>query len=150
VARRGLTVVEDGRIRIDFVQSCEEEPVVQLYRSGGWWKDDMDPSKIGMLISGSYLFTAAIETSTGRCVGMGRAISDGVADAYIQDVVVLSDWRRKGVGRMIVSALLKRCRSQGISWIGLIAQPGTEEFYSSLGFSPMEGHLPMLLTGEID
>ena len=143
-------MVDENCIRIDFGHSCEEGPVVELYRSGGWWKEDMDPSKIGMLISGSYLFAAAIETSTGRCIGMGRAVSDGVADAYIQDVVVLSGWRGKGVGRMIVSALLKRCLSRGISWIGLIAQPGTEGFYRSLGFSPMEGHVPMLLTGEID
>jgi ribosomal protein S18 acetylase RimI-like enzyme len=143
-------VDEQGRVRIEFVESCEEEPVVELYRSGGWWRENMDPSKIDMLISGSYLFAVALEISTGRCVGMGRAISDGVSDAYIQDVVVLSTWRKKGIGKMILSALLKRCCSQGISWIGLIAQPGTEGFYRSLGFSSMEGHVPMLFSGGVD
>lgn len=104
----------------------------------------MDPSKLHVLISRSYLFAVAIDISSGESIGMGRVISDGIADAYIQDVVVLPEWRRMGVGCMIVSALLEGCRSRGITWIGLIAQPGTEALYRSLGFQPMKEHIPML------
>ena len=46
-------------------------------------------SRINDLIRGSFLFAVAIDISTGRAVGMGRVISDGIADAYIQDLVVL-------------------------------------------------------------
>jgi len=140
-------VEKQDPVRIEFVKSWEEGPIIELYRSGGWWKESMDPSKIKTLIKGSYLFAVALDNLTGRSVGMGRVISDGIADAYIQDVVVLSSWRRKGIGRMILSELLKRCRAQGILWIGLIAQPGTEIFYRNLGFSTMPGYLPMLFSG---
>jgi aralkylamine N-acetyltransferase len=78
---------------------------------------------------------------------MGRVISDGIADAYIQDLMVLPEWRKKNAGGMIVSALIERCVSNGITWIGLIAQPGTDAFYRSLGFEPMAGHIPMLYHG---
>lgn len=132
-------------IRIELVKSWEEKPIVELYRAAGWWREDMDPSRLPELISGSYLFAVAVDNSTGRSIGMGRVISDGLADAYIQDVVVLQKWRKGGVGRMIVSALLEGCRSRGITWIGVIAQPGTEMLYRSLGFVPMVGHVPMLL-----
>jgi GNAT superfamily N-acetyltransferase len=133
------------QIRIELVNAWEEEPIVELYRAGGWWREEMDPSRLPELIRGSYLFAVAVDISTGRSIGMGRVISDGIADAYIQDMVVLPQWRKKGVGRMLISTLIDSCKSRGISWIGVIAQPGSEKLYSSLGFTKMEGHVPMLL-----
>ena len=134
-------------IRIELVNFWDVEQIVELYRSEGWWKDFMDKSRIPELIRVSYLFALAIDISTGKPIGMGRVISDGIADAYIQDLVVLPEWRNKNAGRMIVSALIEQCISNGISWIGLIAQPGTDAFYTSLGFEPMAGHVPMLYHG---
>ena len=134
-------------IRIELVNFWDVEQIVELYRSEGWWKDFMDKSRIPELIRVSYLFALAIDISTGKPIGMGRVISDGIADAYIQDLVVLPEWRNKNAGRMIVSALIEQCVSNGISWIGLIAQPGTDAFYTSLGFEPMAGHVPMLYHG---
>ncbi len=137
------------RIDIQLVKAWEEGPIVELYRSAGWWSDDMDPSRLQELIRGSFLFAVAVDISTGKPVGMGRALSDGIADAYIHDVAVLAHWRNRGVGKMVVSALLEGCRSRGISWIGIIAQPGSEKLYRSLGFEPMEGHIPMRLQRRI-
>ncbi len=135
-------------IRVDLVSSWPEEQIVQLYRVAGWWKEEMDASRINDLIRGSFLFAVAIDISTGRAVGMGRVISDGIADAYIQDLVVEGARRSWGVGRMILTRLLEECTSRKITWIGLIAEPGKEEFYGPLGFEPMPGHMPMLYNGE--
>jgi GNAT superfamily N-acetyltransferase len=140
-------VGDEDPIRIELVNFWDVEQIVELYRSEGWWKDFMDKSRIPELIRGSYLFALAIDISTGKPIGMGRVISDGIADAYIQDLMVLPEWRNKNAGRMIVSALIEQCISNGISWIGLIAQPGTDAFYTSLGFEPMAGHVPMLYHG---
>ena len=121
---------------------------MELYRAGGWWKEGMDQIRINDLIKGSFLFAVAIDISTGNAVGMGRVISDGVADAYIQDFVVLENWRNLGVGKLILETLLGECRSRKIAWIGLIAEPGKEDFYGALGFRPMLFHVPMLLFRE--
>ena len=139
---------KNDRTRIDLVQSWKEEQIVELYRAGGWWKEGMDQKKINDLIKGSFLFAVAIDITTGDAVGMGRVISDGVADAYIQDFVVLENWRNLGVGKLILETLLDECRSRKIAWIGLIAEPGKEHFYSALGFRPMPFHVPMLLSLE--
>jgi GNAT superfamily N-acetyltransferase len=143
----GSLMDESGSIRVELVKSWEEEQIAELYKVGGWWKDYMDPARLQDLIRESYLFAVAIDISIGKSVGMGRVISDGIADAYLQDVVVLPEWRKKGVGKMIVSKLLECCRSRRIAWIGLIAQPGTDTFYQSLGFEYLKGHIPMLFTG---
>ena len=81
---------------------------------------------------------------------MGRVISDGISDAYIQDLVVLSECRSMGAGKMILARLVEECKSRNITWIGLIAQPGKEDFYRTQGFAPMPGHLPMLFSGEAE
>lgn len=139
---------KDDLIRVDLVQSWEEEQIVELYRAGGWWKEGMDQKRINDLIRGSFLFAVAIDITTGKAVGMGRVISDGVADAYIQDFVVLENWRNLGVGKLILETLLDECRSRKIAWIGLIAEPGKEDFYGALGFRPMPFHVPMLFSQE--
>jgi len=138
-------MVQKRDIEVLMVRSWQEDPLVELYRAGGWWKEGMDKSRLGDLIRGSFLFAVAIDISTRKSVGMGRVISDGIHDAYIQDLVVLPEWRGLGVGRMILSALLDECRARNISWLGLIAEPGTSGFYSRLGFAPMAGYVPMHL-----
>ncbi len=85
----------------------------------------------------------AIDITSGRGIGMGRLLSDRVSDAYIQDVVVLPDYRGYGIGRQIVTTLLTFCITQGISWISLISEPGQEKFYEGLGFKEMKNYSPM-------
>jgi ribosomal protein S18 acetylase RimI-like enzyme len=140
---------DTSQIRVEVVESWEENAIVDLYRAGGWWKEGMDPTRLGELIEGSFLFAVAIDISTGKTVGMGRVISDGIADAYVQDLVVLEGWKEMGVGRMILSRLLEECISKKITWIGLIAEPGTESFYRTLDFLPMKDHVPMLFSPEM-
>ena len=70
---------------------------------------------------------------------MGRVVSDGVSDAYIQDVVVLDDWRGKGIGKAIVKKLLDFCLEHKLLWIGLVAEPGTKGLYTPLGFKTLPG-----------
>jgi ribosomal protein S18 acetylase RimI-like enzyme len=120
------------------------EAIVALYRAGGWWRDDPAwLAAIPEMIRGSFCFLLA-RAPDGRLVGMGRVISDGVSDAYIQDVVVLEGYRGRGIGRELVRRLTERCLAARIGWIGLVAEPGTQAFYEPLGFHALEGYLPML------
>ena len=114
---------------VEFVSRWKEEDIVELYRAGGWWREYMDPSHLNDLIQGSFLFAVAVDGRSGRAVGMGRVISDGVSDGYIQDLVVLADWQKMGVGKMIIEKLIEGCRARKIAWVGLIAEPGKEDFY---------------------
>jgi ribosomal protein S18 acetylase RimI-like enzyme len=75
---------------------------------------------------------------------MGRTISDGASDAYIQDVVVLPQYRRQGIGSELIRRLTQQCVTHEISWIGLVAEPGTSGFYETLGYSALEGYRLML------
>lgn len=118
------------------------DDIINLYISGGWWGDDSKPEIIPDMVKGSFLFLAAVDDN-GKMVGMGRAISDGVSDAYIQDVVVLKEMRGTGIGREIIKTLTRECVQAGIMWIGLVAEPGTEAFYAPLGFRRLKGFTPL-------
>jgi ribosomal protein S18 acetylase RimI-like enzyme len=134
-------------ISVRIVKEWELQALVNLYKAGGWWQKDHDPQHIPDLVRSSYAFAVAVHEASGRSIGMGRAISDGISDAYIQDLVVLPEFREMGAGRMIVSALLRFCVSRNVNWIALIAEPGTEDFYARLGFLPMKDHIPMKFRG---
>jgi len=102
-----------------------------------------DPALIRRIISGSHCFVIAVNPD--GIIGMGRAISDGASDAYIQDVTVLDGQRGKGIGKKIVQKLVLRLESDGLTWIGLIAERGSQNFYKPLGFESMPDARPMLL-----
>ena len=119
--------------------------IITIYRAQGWWKRSDGPALLKKIIKGSHCF--AVAELDGRIIGIGRAISDGVSDAYIQDVAVLKSERRSGAGSAIVKALKARLRRDGVGWLGLIAQDGSEPFYLKLGFKTLMGAAPMLSKG---
>lgn len=118
--------------------------ITSLYRMAGWWeKESDDPALVAAIVSGSHFFMIA-ETD-GEIVAMGRAISDGASDAYIQDLTVKNGCRGEGIGAGIVERLVARLRDEGIHWIGLVAEKGSLEFYTRLGFEKMAGSEPMII-----
>jgi aralkylamine N-acetyltransferase len=134
----------------EVVTAVPVEAVVELYQAGGWWQESPEArAVIPKMIRGSFCFMIARDPE-GRIVGMGRAISDGCSDAYIQDVVVLMHLRGQGIGREIVLRLAQYCEAKKIGWIGLVAEPGTYDFYRKLGFNLKEGFQLMLKTGKVE
>ncbi len=117
--------------------------IVDLYKAGGWWKDEYDLSGIPAMMEGSFDLVIVKDRITGKAVGMGRMISDGVSDGYIQDVVVLPDLRGSGIGGRIIRELVDHGLEKGLIWIGLIAEKGSSPFYTKLGFLKFDGE-PML------
>ncbi|MDR2861293.1 MAG: GNAT family N-acetyltransferase [Syntrophobacterales bacterium] len=122
----------------------QTQEIISLYRGAAWWSAERDDEGlVDRIVKGSHCFLTAQDH--GKIIGMGRAISDHAHDAYLQDVTVQSDYRRRGVGRHLVSCLIERLQLDGIRWIGLIAGRGTHPFYHPLGFSVMPDSTPMLL-----
>jgi ribosomal protein S18 acetylase RimI-like enzyme len=130
-------------ISIRFVRKWPAEEIINLYKAGGWWQSRDGGSNIMKIITGSFAFAVAVEKETNKAVGMGRVLSDGASDAYIQDVVVLPGYRKQEVGKKLIIALRDLCLKKKVSWIALVAEEGTEDFYRSLGFQAMIGHTPM-------
>ncbi|MBN1540195.1 MAG: GNAT family N-acetyltransferase [Candidatus Thermoplasmatota archaeon] len=134
---------------VEFIHTHEwpAEEIVELYRAGGWWKEEYRKEGISRLLSGSFDLVIAYHRLEKRAVGMGRMISDGVSDGYIQDLVVLPHLRGRGIGGRMVKELAGYARKRGLVWIGLIAEEGSTDFYRELGFKVFNG-TPMIYDPE--
>jgi len=130
-------------VAVRIVRRVNHREVVKLYREAGWWKPEYPAgaSHIHSLVRNSFCFAGAFCKK--RMVGMGRSLSDGMGDAYIQDVTVLNEFRGKGIGKKIILTILDCLRRRRIDWIGLIAEPGSERLYEELGFKVLKNYTPM-------
>jgi ribosomal protein S18 acetylase RimI-like enzyme len=147
-----MLVRQDNGVQYQFLKiptAEQTQQIISLYREQGWWQasDDSQEQLLPRLISGSHCFVIA--TTGATVLGIGRAISDGVSDAYIQDVTVRKEYRNRGVGGGILRTLLNRLHDDGIPWIGLIAEPGSSNLYLRAGFHEMPGSIPMLMIREL-
>lgn len=135
-----------NQIEYKTVNAAPPDKILALYRQAGWWQEEDTPEShdfISRIIRQTYCFVIAMDAD--EIIGMGRIISDGVSDAYIQDVTVRRDYRGNGIGQGIIRTLVNHLKANGITWIGLISEPGYELFYEKLGFSKMEGYTPFLM-----
>lgn len=117
--------------------------ILRLYHQEKWFISIDTEEEIQSLISGSFCFIAVLKDD--QIIGSGRALADGVSDAYLHNIVVDKNYRKLGIGQEIVKHLVEYCFSHHINWIGLIAEPGTHLFYEKVGFQILPNETPMVL-----
>lgn len=123
-----------------FTKELPSGDVRDLYLEAGWITPETDVSFLAPMLKNSFAVCAAFD---GPClVGLMRALSDGVSDAYMLDLVVRREYRRRGIGKAIVRKLSEHLEQYGIDWIVCVGAPGTEEFYRTTGLDVMPAHTP--------
>jgi predicted GNAT family N-acyltransferase len=65
-----------------------------------------------------------------KAIGTGRLLPDG----HIGRMAVVVEWRRRGIGAEILTALMDEARKRGHTEVVLAAQLQAMEFYRSFGF----------------
>ena len=74
----------------------------------------------------------------GELVGMGRLVGDGAMYWYLQEIIVLPQFQRKGIGTMIVDHLVDYAKANSVTGkfttIGGVSAKGKEPFYEKMGF----------------
>lgn len=111
-----------------------------LYRQAGWIDESALESELIPILRNAYCVMGAWDGS-GHLVGMMRALSDGVSDAYLLDMVVELSHRRRGLAHEILRQLNAYLKGKGIDWIVCISVPGAENLYASEG-KKMSGFVP--------
>jgi ribosomal protein S18 acetylase RimI-like enzyme len=117
----------DLNIHSDFSKANLDE-MRGIYNSVGWTRHTNDIIK--QIYEASNVI--AIATINGQTVGLGRAISDGVFNAAIYDVVVHLEFQKQGIAKKIINNLLENLSH--VSCVHLISTTGNEDFYRKLGF----------------
>jgi len=113
-----------------------EPEVLALYRSVGWSAYYREPDTLRRAFENSLLTLAAFDGE--KLVGMLRVVGDGETIIFLQDILVHPDYRRRGIGRALITELL--LRYQHVRQLHLLTDdtPDTVGFYKAVGFTPAE------------
>lgn len=108
------------------------DSIYETYQSVGWLKHDKD--KIRKIFENSTHVVFAIYDN--KVIGFARALSDGVFNAAIYDVVVNKDFQNNQIGMHMLEHILKEIES--LSCIHLISTIDNLEFYQKAGFKKLK------------
>ncbi len=114
------------------IENVEWPRMKEIYHSVGWTKHDEE--KIKKVFQSSNVVAIAYDED--NIAGFGRALSDGVFNAAIYDVVVDEHYQNKGIGQKVIKNLLAQL--DDISCVHLVSTAGNEEFYRKAGFRKMK------------
>lgn len=126
---------KEGCTTLQYVMDpgASPESIAALRRSVGWGGMEAELKNPAL---GDYLRIACYDEE--ELVGFLDVVSNGVTDAYIQDVMVRPDYQGKGIGTELMNRAIRRLKADEIYMISVIY--GEEElrpFYEKFGFFTM-------------
>ncbi len=118
---------------ITYLNSAEKpitaKELMKLYKDAGWWEERKEEDIARLLKSAVSVGAWKNET----LIGFARAISDDIFRAYIEDVVVQSEFQHAGIGKGLVSKMLSELAH--IDVISLFCEEDFIPFYKKNHFS---------------
>ena len=112
-----------------------EAEILHLYNSVGWSAYTVYPDVLRRGFERSLLTLGAYEAE--QLVGIIRIVGDGHTIVFIQDILVLPDKQRQGVGSHLLQAVLKRFAHVRQIELATDDTPQSKAFYQSQGFAEM-------------
>lgn len=105
----------------------------RLYDESEWnWVDQVDRHSLGWVVA----------RHLGRFVGFANVLWDGLVHAFVEDVMVESTMRHRGVGVRIVHAARDGARTAGCEFLHVGFEEDLRPFYIvACGFNPTQGGL---------
>ena len=96
-------------ITIAPLKSYDEGAVLALYAAVGWTNYTQRPEMLRRAFAGSLCTLCAYDG--GRIAGLVRAVGDGASVLCVQDLLVLPEYQRRGIGSRMLRAAgaLSRC-----------------------------------------
>ena len=88
-------------------------------------------------LASAWRVVGVYDTAGGRQVGFARAVSDGVAYAYLADVYVVPDARGAGLGKELVETMVDRGPGSSFRWT--LHTADAHGLYQQYGFAVPDG-----------
>ena len=130
----GTYEVDDDAARVD------ADAAWDFLSTQAYWGRYRTRADFGAQLAGAWRVAGAYEADTGRMVGFARAVSDGVAFAYLADVYVLPEARGHGLGKELVRTMIDRGPGARFRWT--LHTSDAHGLYRQFGFAaPDERYL---------
>lgn len=107
------------------------EELIRLYGAVGWSNYTQDIHSLLLGLENSLYCLACYDDQ--KLVGLIRVVGDGHTIIFIQDILVLPDYQRKGIGSMLLNKVLNQFKD--VRQIELLTDntEKTKAFYESCG-----------------
>lgn len=99
------------------------------------WAKDRSAEGIALLLNKTETYVVIRDND--QLIGFGRALTDGIYRALLDDIIVHEKYRKQGIGKLIVNKLLDQLKD--VEQIFLTTKPELESFYKPYGFSKSKG-----------
>ena len=113
-------------------ESISPEAMADLRESVGW--NRMEKEYDNPLMT-SFFHIAVYDDD--QLVGYVDSVSNGVTDAYIQDLIVRPDYQGKGIGTDLMKKMIASLKEKHIYIISVIFEERLKSFYDRFGFNTM-------------
>ena len=109
-----------------------EQEVLSLYKSVGWANYTKNPKMLKVAYNHSLKIYGAY--SDEKLIGILRVVGDGFSVVFIQDLLVLPEYQRQGVGTELLKKVMEEY--SGVYQLHLLTDntEKTISFYKNLGF----------------
>ena len=111
-----------------------------IYLWNSVWDEAPTEKQVELAMNNTLFRVSAYDGE--KLIGMARVIGDKGLNYYIKDVVVIPEYQKKGVGKLLVSELMKFINDNGVKgteiFVELCAMPKVIPFYEKLGFDSNE------------
>lgn len=109
-----------------------EEEILNLYRSVGWVNYVNQPEMLKNSYANSLKIFGAYENE--KLLGIIRVVGDGYSIVFIQDIIVLPEYQRQGIGTALLKCVLDTYEYVYQKTLLTDNTERTIQFYKSLGF----------------
>ena len=112
------------------------EEILPLYEAVGWSNYTSNPTMLKNALEHS-LFLISARDEDGKLVGFLRAVGDGYSILYIQDIIVLPEYQRQGIGTQLLRQTLEYFKEVYQMILTTDSELKTLAFYESNGFTAL-------------
>ncbi|MBQ7955917.1 MAG: GNAT family N-acetyltransferase [Lachnospiraceae bacterium] len=110
----------------------EAEEILNLYAKVGWTNYTDNPVMLENAYHNSLKILGAYKGE--ELLGIVRVVGDGHSIIFVQDILVLPEYQRKGIGRALLQAILDMYPNVYQKSLMTDNTEKTIRFYKSLGF----------------
>ena len=100
-----------------------------------YWRSGVSRERVATSVRMSLPLSVHLATATPTMVGFGRVVTDTVTHAWLDDVFVLREHRRRGIAGALVEAALAHPAVAGAS-MQLLLTADAHALYARSGFQP--------------
>lgn len=122
--------MENIILRDNMIPDIKE--IGDLYKEAGWVSYITDMENLNNAYKNSLKIISAWVGE--KLIGVIRVVGDGYTIIYIQDIIVLKEHQRQGVGTKLINEILEEYKNVRQKVLMSDNEPSTLAFYNKLGF----------------